>query len=91
MDVMVSMKWQVMPGMGGNFEPELYIAFRSYPATRSGRAAQMATLGRNTWQLRPGTGGNFPPEWVADLARNTHYHFGWIIYISFIYTYFWIV
>jgi hypothetical protein len=33
MDVMVSMKWQVMPGMGGNFEPELYIAFRSCPAT----------------------------------------------------------
>jgi len=71
MDVMVSMKWQVMPGMGGSFEPELYIAFRSYPATRSGRAAQMAALGRNAWQLRPGTGGNFPPEWVADLARNT--------------------
>ena len=68
MDVMVSMKWQVIPGMGGNFEPELYIAFRSYPATRSGRAAQTAALGRNTWQLRPGTGGNFPPEWVADLS-----------------------
>jgi hypothetical protein len=62
MGVMVSMKWQVSAGMGGNFEPERYIGFRSSPATRSDGAAQMAALGRNTWQLRPGTGGNFTPE-----------------------------
>ena len=28
MTLMVSMKWQISPGMGGSFEPELYIAFR---------------------------------------------------------------
>jgi hypothetical protein len=50
MGVMVSMKWQVSAGMGGNFEPERYIAFRSCPATRSGKGC---------------SNGSFRPEYLA--------------------------
>jgi hypothetical protein len=68
---MISMKWQLSPGMGGSYEPELYIAFRLCPATYSGRHAEtgrfrpecLANYARNRWQLSAGTGGKFGPEY----------------------------
>ena len=71
MALMISMKWQLSPGMGGSYEPELYIAFRLCPATYSGRHAEtgrfrpecLAIYARNRWQLSAGTGGKFGPEY----------------------------
>ena len=68
---MVSMKWQISPGMGGSFKPELYIALRLCPATYSGRPAEngrfrpecLAIYARNGWQLSAGMGGKFGPEY----------------------------
>src|SRR5208283_3395304 len=70
---MVSMKWQISPGMGGSFKPELYIALRLCPATYSGRPAEngrfrtecLAIYARNGWKLSAGMGGKFGPEYSA--------------------------
>ena len=63
--------WQDWPGTGGSSPPEPYIAFRSFPATHSGRGAEsgrimpecLAAFLRNRWQDSAGMGGRFGPEY----------------------------
>ena len=78
MALIISMKWQISPGMGGSFEPELYIAFRLCPATYSGRHAEtgrfrpecLANYARNRWQISAGMGGKFDPEYAEWVSSN---------------------